>query len=304
MQRDRQQLHRDFMAAVAAMDGIFTARMASTYGINSADLRAGIGLGTWRHYRYRGIYQLTGAADTWRTALRVALLRTDYPAVATGPSALRLWRFDLPATSWPGDRPYIQVPPQAHLHLDDVEILREARQTCRTIDGIDTVERDKAIVDTLRLLAPTDARPVLYRALQTRWIDVPRLEWWADRLKRKRGSRILKQHLEDARCGTHAESERVAAKLLRAAKIGGWQANCPIYDHDGLIGYGDFVFPVPRLVVEVDGRAWHSSPERFQTDRTRQNRLIQAGWKVLRFTWQDLTDSPNSVVRQISAVVR
>ncbi|MGI8814055.1 MAG: endonuclease domain-containing protein [Pseudonocardia sp.] len=45
----------------------------------------------------------------------------------------------------------------------------------------------------------------------------------------------------------------------------------------------DFAFPVARLVVEVDGWAWHSDAARFRSDRARQNALVLAGWAVLRF---------------------
>ena len=36
---------------------------------------------------------------------------------------------------------------------------------------------------------------------------------------------------------------------------------------------GDLVFPAARLVVELDGRAFHATADRFARDRERQNRL-------------------------------
>jgi very-short-patch-repair endonuclease len=45
------------------------------------------------------------------------------------------------------------------------------------------------------------------------------------------------------------------------------------------------------------------TPEHFQRDRRRQNRLIAAGWTVLRFTWWDLTERPDDVLAQIRAAV-
>ncbi|MGH3321446.1 MAG: DUF559 domain-containing protein [Streptosporangiaceae bacterium] len=53
------------------------------------------------------------------------------------------------------------------------------------------------------------------------------------------------------------------------------------------------------LVIEVDGRAWHSADDRFQRDRRRQNALIVAGYEVLRFTWEDLAESPEYVIATI-----
>ena len=45
------------------------------------------------------------------------------------------------------------------------------------------------------------------------------------------------------------------------------------------------------------------TPERFQRDRSRQNRLVAAGWTVLRFTWRDLVERPGYVVRTIRDVI-
>jgi very-short-patch-repair endonuclease len=59
------------------------------------------------------------------------------------------------------------------------------------------------------------------------------------------------------------------------------------------------VFASAKLVVEVDGLAFHVTPERFQRDRQRQNRLVAAGWTVLRFTWMDLTERPSYVVASV-----
>ena len=50
----------------------------------------------------------------------------------------------------------------------------------------------------------------------------------------------------------------------------------------------DFVWRDRRLIVEVDGYAYHRSPEAFETDRERDVTLMVAGWCVLRFTWAQI----------------
>ena len=78
-------------------------------------------------------------------------------------------------------------------------------------------------------------------------------------------------------------------------------SNAELHDERGLIGHGDLVFDAARLVVELDGWAYHTDPDRFQRDRARQNRIVAAGWRVLRFTWRDLTERPAAVVAAIRA---
>jgi very-short-patch-repair endonuclease len=62
----------------------------------------------------------------------------------------------------------------------------------------------------------------------------------------------------------------------------------------------DFAYPERRLAIELDGYAFHSSPERFRADRERQNLVSLAGWLVLRFTWHDITQRPVSVALTIA----
>ncbi|MGV8967955.1 MAG: DUF559 domain-containing protein, partial [Cellulomonas sp.] len=57
-----------------------------------------------------------------------------------------------------------------------------------------------------------------------------------------------------------------------------------------------------RFTTNREEPAYHGQAS-FQSDRTRQNRLVNAGFTVLRFTWQDLTDRPAEVLRQIRAAL-
>jgi hypothetical protein len=99
--------------------------------------------------------------------------------------------------------------------------------------------------------------------------------------------------------GNRFAAERRCAALLIGSGIRGWVANAEVHDRNGIVGVGDLVFFEERLVVELDGWAYHVTPDRFQDNRRRQNRLIAAGWTVLRFTWRDLVEHPRYVVATI-----
>jgi very-short-patch-repair endonuclease len=64
------------------------------------------------------------------------------------------------------------------------------------------------------------------------------------------------------------------------------------------------LFAEQRLVIEVDGFAHHVDVSRFRADRRKQNALVAAGWKVLRFTWADLIERPSYVIATIQAMLR
>ncbi|MBY4127187.1 type IV toxin-antitoxin system AbiEi family antitoxin domain-containing protein [Rhodococcus fascians] len=109
----------------------------------------------------------------------------------------------------------------------------------------------------------------------------------------RRGSAAAGRLLKAAEGGARSEAERIVVRLLTDAGITGWVAN---------FRYGSFVidiaFPAVRLAIEIDGWAFHSDATAFQNDRHRQNELSR-DWTVLRYTWADLVERPESVLAQI-----
>ena len=61
----------------------------------------------------------------------------------------------------------------------------------------------------------------------------------------------------------------------------------------------DFVWRDRRLVVEVDGFAFHRAPAAFEADRERDITLTVKGWTVMRFTWAQITTRPAWVAAAI-----
>lgn len=66
-----------------------------------------------------------------------------------------------------------------------------------------------------------------------------------------------------------------------------------------MIGVADVPFEREKIVIELDGYATHSGRQAFERDRERQNRLMRAGYLVIRFTWRHLTTDPGYVVHTI-----
>lgn len=61
----------------------------------------------------------------------------------------------------------------------------------------------------------------------------------------------------------------------------------------------DAVWWDARLVVELDSRQFHSDPIAQQNDAEKTRRLRADGYLVLRFTWEEITGSPETVARRI-----
>lgn len=68
------------------------------------------------------------------------------------------------------------------------------------------------------------------------------------------------------------------------------------------VGRVDFLIG-SRLVIEVDGRAYHSDPGQFEADRRRDARLSTRGYRVLRFSYKQVTERWSEVKSAITAAI-
>ena len=75
-----------------------------------------------------------------------------------------------------------------------------------------------------------------------------------------------------------AESERILIRLLKSAGISGFTVNY-LWNPAGRSTL-DVAFVLELVAIEIDGWAWHHSPDRFQRDRRKQNDLVAQGWTV------------------------
>ncbi len=65
----------------------------------------------------------------------------------------------------------------------------------------------------------------------------------------------------------------------------------------------DFVWRDTRLVVEADGWTFHRTRRAFERDRERDQRLLMAGYRVLRFTWRHIVDEPTRVAATLASAL-
>jgi hypothetical protein len=65
----------------------------------------------------------------------------------------------------------------------------------------------------------------------------------------------------------------------------------------------DRAWPDRKVVLEVDGYRFHSTPEAFEADRCRHNELAAAGLTVLRTTWRQVESRSPTLKRQLEAAL-
>jgi very-short-patch-repair endonuclease len=115
----------------------------------------------------------------------------------------------------------------------------------------------------------------------------------------RRGNKRRRQLVLESRENPWSPPERLAHRLLWEAGITGWVGNLRVVVH-GHPYYIDVGFPAIKLAVEIDGREFHTAAADFEKDRWRQNDLVNAGWRVLRFTARMLEEAPQLVLAIIT----
>lgn len=90
--------------------------------------------------------------------------------------------------------------------------------------------------------------------------------------------------------------------LYRKAGIDGWVGNRQIIACGHLV-IPDIAFDVPKLIVEVDGRKYHTQVASFESDRAHSNWLTADGWRILRFTPSTIWNEPETVLQQTWATL-
>ncbi|MGH8959208.1 MAG: type IV toxin-antitoxin system AbiEi family antitoxin domain-containing protein [Acidimicrobiia bacterium] len=92
-----------------------------------------------------------------------------------------------------------------------------------------------------------------------------------------------------------SELEMHGLRLLREWGFPDPKLQYPLPWRSARKGRVDFAYPSVRLIIEVDGRRWHSTLDAFEEDRLRDNHAQLAGWRVLRITYRMLMDEPEMV---------
>ncbi|WP_188893731.1 endonuclease domain-containing protein [Microlunatus endophyticus] len=147
------------------------------------------------------------------------------------------------------------------------------------------------------LASERDGGDAIDRALRA-GVTLDRIQAAFDNTRGRVGNTARKRLLRDSRDSPWSEAERRLHALLHAENIKGWSANywigLPNLETRG--AFVDVLFKSRKVVVEVDGYEFHHDRAAFERDRRRRNELVLAGYTVLNFTWEQITQSADWVI--------
>jgi hypothetical protein len=155
-----------------------------------------------------------------------------------------------------------------------------------------------------RLEAPSSTCVFQDEILQV--FDLHAIQEQLRRHPRRAGTAKLQAILDEhyiGRTPTWSVLEERFLALTRSAVLPDPEVNVFIDPGDGEPAIRvDFAWPERRLVVEADGRATHLTPQAFEHDRRRDQRVTAAGWRIVRTTWRQIRYAPAELEKTLRSL--
>lgn len=291
---------KDVIELARRNGGIFTTSEAFALGMTATTLRRRVADGVFLRHS-PGVLALPGAPDSHVLDLRVACRKLE--GIVTHQSAAYIHDLDRPRHLKPTitvQRNHTKELPGVTVHqLGDL-----GPDHVTEIDGLPVTTPERTIVDLAAVLRQGHLARILDNGLAAGMVDLEILRSLFATLGRrgKPGTAAMRKLLE-ARGGDYiapdSELERRLLVIIERAELPAAVRQFRAPWLRPLNGRVDLAYPERRLLIEGDSRRWHLLSAAFEIDRLRDNAAQLAGWRVLRFTWREITENPERVVSTI-----
>jgi very-short-patch-repair endonuclease len=173
------------------------------------------------------------------------------------------------------------------------------RREIRKLGGIPITSPARTIFDLAAVVGQRELEQALAEAFARRLARRSELASLLARRPSRPGTRALRGLLDDGNPGlTRSEAEERFLALIRRAELLAPETNVRIDRHEV-----DFLWREQRVIVEVDGFAFHSSRSAFERDRRRDVDLSALGFRVMRVTWRQIVGAPEALVARLAAAL-
>lgn len=283
------------IAEIAArQQGVVARAQLRDEGLSSREIQ--YRLETQRLRRlHSGVYAV-GPVPGPRQREQAAVLACGVDAVVSHWSAAACWTIG-PRT--PGRSVAVSTPRDVRTTDPGIRVFRVTRLPAEEVtvaDGLPVTTPVRTLLDLAGWASSGDVERALSRAVPT-LVAPAELDALLARHPRRRGRRRLRS-LVQARFRTGLTRSEAERKFLRLVESGGLprpETNVLVRGHEI-----DCLWRDEKLVVEIDGRAYHSDARTFEGDRDRDGVLVSAGYRVMRVTWRQIIDQPRPLLVRLA----
>jgi very-short-patch-repair endonuclease len=254
------------------------------------------------HLLHRGVYAV-GHPKVRQEGIWIAgVLAAGKGAVLSHRSAAALWALPVPSlTAVEVTAPTGRSPGRGILAHEGT--LPSDEVTEHTRIPVTTVPR--TVLD-LAAVVPSHVLARAFREGQVqRSVTANDLAALLDRHPGRRGNNALRAVLTETRFGTgvtRSELEAAFTRFLRRHSLPEPRRNVAMRA-GALPLEADCVWGDARVIVELDGRAFHDTGAAFEQDRARDRALAAHGWTVVRVTWRQLRREAPQLARDLRTLL-
>jgi very-short-patch-repair endonuclease len=244
---------------------------------------------------HRGVYAV-GHRRTEPLAVAAAAVLTGGPgAVLSHSSAAFLW----------GLMKHWQEPAEITLAVDRrragirVHISRAlTRRDIRHHWGMRVTSPARTLLDIAPGLTDLALARAVNDARHNRHLYLADLSELLERQPTHPGARTLRPFVERATGPTRSEFEDRFAEIAKRYRLPGYEVNVDV------AGWRvDVLFPVQRVIVELDGWEFHGDRGSFESDRERDAATLAFGYVTVRVTWECLNQTPDREVARLTQIL-
>jgi hypothetical protein len=276
---------------------------ALALGVGPAQVRAQVRRGVWRHVA-PGVLGFPGHPDSLRRRCWIAVLHAgDGAAISHRSAATLLSMHPLdrdPAADGRAAPIELIVPRSSSRALPGTRRHRPRSfdpGQVEQVDGLPVTSPVRTVLDLSSVLFV----PRLARVVENCEVDgicsVVAVGAELARVRRPglAGVRRLEQVLDHLGPGEglpHSELERLGDCVRRLAGLPEPLHEHPLPSARGRLGFVDRAWPAAMMIVEYDGRRWHTRRAEIDRDHRRDLEASALGWHPLRLTWEQLRHDP------------
>ena len=286
--------------------GLVSRRQALEQGLNEPQIAWRLASGRW-HELYPGVYRIAGSPSHWHQWMLGACLWAGDEAVASHRSAAALWGLDgfSPGPVEISVTKGFRHPPRSII----VHRFKDLPEVDRTRFGeMPLTTPARTILDLGALRGSRTVDIALDSALRNSLTSMDEL-WDVLRRHARRGRagiRTLRTLLaQRAISATPTESalEVRLFNLIAASTLPLPAKQWPIVERGIELRRLDIAYPENKLAVEGMSYRHHFGRRAWLGDMRRENFLVGRGWRILRFTDDDLRRRSRWIVREIRAAL-
>jgi very-short-patch-repair endonuclease len=162
----------------------------------------------------------------------------------------------------------------------------------------------RAVADAARAMSSlADVRAVVAASVQSRRCTIEQLQ---EELSDGpvSGSALFRAALAEVTEGARSGPEGELFSLLKRGKLPMPQMNARLYLGEEFLARPDAWWPEFGVVVEVDSKEWHLSPDSWEKTMRRHARMTALGLLVLHFSPRQIREEPEQVLAIIAKALK